>query len=146
MRKQRGGDWYNPISWFSSSDPYAPKKSWSDWWSETTGSAENALSGASQSAQNMVSSANQYLSQDINLSGTNNNNQYNATGGKKNKSRSKKGGNRGLGITYYATPVSDYKTAQPTYWIKGGKKINKKSKNKRNQSIKVKRTRRYIKK
>jgi hypothetical protein len=131
-RKQKGGDWYNPMSWFSSSsDPYAPKKSWSDWWSETTGSAENALSGASQSAQNMMSSANQYLSQDVNVTGTNNsqNNQYVANGGKSKKNRSKKGGNRGLGITYYATPVSDYKTAQPTYWIKGGKKKSKRINN-----------------
>jgi hypothetical protein len=177
-RKQSGGDWYNPMSWFSdnTTDPYAPpKKSWSDWWSEKTGSAEASLASASESissgAQNMMSSANQYLSQDVNLTGSQqnqaqqpvqNNNQIpiqnnnisnnnslnnNAIGGKKRKSRSKsyKGG-KGLGITYYATPVSDMKTAQPNYWIKGGKKINRKSKNKRKQSRKVKKTRRYYKK
>jgi len=170
QRKQKGGDWYNPTSWFSdNSDPNAPKKSWSEWWSSTTGSAEASLASASESissgAQNMMSSANQYLSQDVNLTGNqnseqmqqpvqnntipNNNNPLNnnAIGGKKRKSRSRsyKGG-KGLGITYYATPVSNMKTAQPNYWIKGGKKINRKSKNKRKQSRKVKKTRRYYKK
>lgn len=173
QRKQRGGDWYNPTSWFSdNSDPNTPKKSWSEWWSEKTGSAEASLASASESissgTQNMMSSANQYLSQDINLTGNQqqvqqsiqpiqNNNQIsqqnpimNVSGGKKYKSRTKsksrsyKGG-KGLGITYYATPVSGLKTAQPNYWIKGGKKVNKKSKNKRKQSRKVKKTRRYRK-
>uniref|UniRef100_A0A6C0IUH5 Uncharacterized protein n=1 Tax=viral metagenome TaxID=1070528 RepID=A0A6C0IUH5_9ZZZZ len=161
-RKQRGGDWYNPASWFSSStDPYAPKKSWADWWSSTTGSAEASLASASESissgAQNMVSSANNYLSQDINVSGNNPTNnqiqsnpvnpinnqiQPNPVGGKRRKSRSKsksyKGG-KGLGITYYATPITGIKTAQPNYWIKGGKK------SKRKCARKVKKTRRYIK-
>jgi hypothetical protein len=27
-----------------------------------------------------------------------------------------KGGKGGLGLTYYASPVSDLKVAQPTYW------------------------------
>lgn len=161
QRKQRGGDWYNPASWFSStpSDPNAPpKKSWSEWWSDTTGSAEASLASASESvssgAQNMVSSANEYLSQNVDLTGQQevpnqiqvqqNNSNQSPIGGRKSRSKSKsksyKGG-KGLSITYYATPVTDMKTAQPNYWIKGGKK-GKKSKRK-SSSKKSKKTRRY---
>lgn len=145
-RKQRGGDWYNPASWFSSStDPYAPvppKKSWSDWWSSTTGSAEASLASASNSissgAQNIMSSANDYLSQDVNVSNPNTNPinynpapapipiNTNPVGGKRRKTKSKSHrGGKSLGITYYATPVTGMKTAQPNYWIKGGKKSKK---------------------
>jgi hypothetical protein len=31
-----------------------------------------------------------------------------------------RGGKGGLGLTYYATPVSGLRVAEPTYWIKGG--------------------------
>jgi hypothetical protein len=37
-------------------------------------------------------------------------------------SRKLSGGKGGLGLTYYATPVSGLKVAEPTYWIKGGTK------------------------
>ena len=161
-RKQRGGDWYNPMSWFSSSDPYAPpKKSWSDWWSDTTGSAEASLASASESissgAQNMMSSANEYLSQDVNVTGQEpiqvqpnpvqpNPVQQNLmqpnVGGKRRKSRSRsyKGG-KGLGITYYATPVTNIKTAQPNYWIKGGKKSKRKSPSKKSKKTRRQKSR-----
>ena len=42
---------------------------------------------------------------------------------RKHTKRTKRGG--GLGLMYYATPVHNIQTAQPTYQIKGGKKTRK---------------------
>lgn len=38
-------------------------------------------------------------------------------GGSRRRRRSMKGGKGGLGLTYYASPVSDLKVVEPTYWI-----------------------------
>ena len=74
-----------------------------------------------------------------------------SSGGKRRKrSRSMKGGKGGLGLTYYATPVSGMKVAEPTSWqfyangtnqysVKGG------SRKRRGRGRKNRRTRRYIK-
>jgi hypothetical protein len=55
-----------------------------------------------------------------------------------------KGGKGGLGLTYYATPVSGLNVAKPTYWIpnqsiKGGSRRKRKSK----KSRKSRKTRRH---
>lgn len=44
---------------------------------------------------------------------------------KMQRSKYMKGGKGGLGLTYYATPVSGLKVVDPTYWIKGGSKRRK---------------------
>jgi len=48
-------------------------------------------------------------------------------GGKRRSMRMRKGGYRGLGLTYYATPVNGIKVAEPTYmeYYTGGKRGKK---------------------
>ena len=36
---------------------------------------------------------------------------------RRGRGRTMKGGKGGLGLTYYASPVSGLKVAEPTYWI-----------------------------
>ena len=52
------------------------------------------------------------------------------TAGKKRSKRRKMMGGRGLGLTYYASPVSGLKVVKPTYWI-GGKKTRKNKTNRK---------------
>lgn len=51
----------------------------------------------------------------------------NSVGGKRRSIRRYKGGYRGLGLTYYATPVDGIKVAEPTYmeYYTGGKRGKK---------------------
>jgi hypothetical protein len=55
-------------------------------------------------------------------------------GKKRRRSRTMKGGKGGLGLTYYASPVSGIKVAQPTTWInystKGGSRRRRTNKRK----------------
>ena len=52
------------------------------------------------------------------------------TAGKNKSRRRKMRGGRGLGLTYYASPVSGLKVVKPTYWI-GGKKTRKNKTNRK---------------
>ena len=140
-RRQKGGEWYNPVSWFgtSSADPYAPKRTWGQWFSGATGSAENTLTNIGNSISsgttNMVNSANNFMKSDVNLTGSQQpiqqqpysnpqpiqqQQQYPnqpAYGGKRRRhSRRMKGGKGGLGLTYYAAPVLGLKVAEPDSW------------------------------
>ena len=165
-RRQRGGEWYNPVSWFSKQDPNAQNRTWGQWLSNTTASGENALTDLSNNvstgATKMMNSANQLLSSDVNLTGSqqqpysnptqqqpySNPSQQqtqqqpvitNSTGGKyKKRSRSMRGGKSGLGLTYYATPVSGLKVVEPDSWqyyangtnqysVKGGSRRTKRN-------------------
>jgi hypothetical protein len=47
---------------------------------------------------------------------------------RKSNARKRMGGR--LGISYYATPVSGMKVAEPTYWIGGRKRTKKRIKKK----------------
>lgn len=137
-KRQKGGFW--PFT--SSTDPATtyssptPSSSWSDWFSglgnkakeTTTGivsGTENVLTSASNSVSegltNVSNATSNILSTDVPLTG----NSYQTAGRRrKNKRKTKKckhkrkmkGGNK-LGLTYYATPVSGIKMAQPTTWI-----------------------------
>ena len=167
-RSQKGGSWYNPSSWFGSSDQAvvpivdqnAPKKSIFD---SITDSANNAVSGASNALTNVTTSATQGASAAVNgASDTLNSNvdltgsipveapigsPYNPSGGRRR--RKMKGGKGGLGLTYYATPVSGLNVAKPTYWIpnqsiKGGSR-RKRRQRKSRKSRKSRKTRRQRK-
>ena len=58
---------------------------------------------------------------------------------RRGRRRTMKGGKDGLGLTYYASPVSGLKVAEPTYWInsntnqsiKGGSRRRKSSRKSR---------------
>ena len=57
-------------------------------------------------------------SQNMGMGQSTMNNNIDSTGGRRRKrARSMKGGKDGLGLTYYATPVSGMKVAEPTYWV-----------------------------
>ena len=169
-RNQRGGAWYNPMSWFSGTgteDPYAPKKSIFD---TITGATTNAVNSANtlvgdaansvtQGASNISDSISSTLNTNVDVTGTQQPTYAQPTyaqptdaqptdvqptgtqsvpmpmGGKKRRrSRTMKGGKGGLGLTYYASPVSGIKVAQPTTWInystKGGSKRRRTNKRK----------------
>jgi len=139
-RSQKGGEWYNPVSWFgtSSGDPYAPKKTWGEWFSGTS-SAENTLTDVGNSistgATNIMNSANKLLSSNVDFTGSQQQPYSNqqpiqqqpiqqqqylnrSFGGKRKRhSRRLKGGKGGLGLTYYAAPVSGLEVAKPDSWL-----------------------------
>jgi hypothetical protein len=54
-RNQKGGAWYNPLSWGKPSDPNAPRRSWGQW---ISGTSNNMIQGA----DNAVGSAANYIS------------------------------------------------------------------------------------
>jgi hypothetical protein len=57
---------------------------------------------------------------------------YNPLGGRRTRRRRGfRGGKGGLGLTYYASPVSDIKVAEPTTWLKGGSRRRKSRRHKR---------------
>jgi hypothetical protein len=82
-------------------------------------------------------------------------NSYVSQGGKrKRRSRTMKGGKGGLGLTYYATPVSGIKVAEPTtllyyadgtnqYSVKGGSKRRKTGKRKQKKHNRTRRNKKY---
>lgn len=67
-RNQKGGAWYNPLSW-GKQDPNAPRRSWGQWFSSSSnnliqgadnavGSAANTISTGAQNAYSSVFSSN----------------------------------------------------------------------------------------
>ena len=145
-KSQRGGDWYNPISWFEPQydsvveEPGMVSKI-SDTLSGAVSSTEGYLEGAKDKSKSLLagisnpfSSSSAYSppaepTMEYNQEQTQ---EYNAEqpamGGKRRrKSRKMRGGKGGLGLTYYATNVSNdgLKVVEPTYWIKGGSKRRK---------------------
>jgi hypothetical protein len=142
-RSQRGGVWYNPLSWFSSEPQYyfgQEEETIVDKVGNTVKSgldkADMALASAStavsEGAQNLVQSTTDVLNTDIPILAPKEPEPMfpsimpvSSTMGGKSRSRAsskararylaKKGG-RGLGLTYYATPVEGINVAQPTYF------------------------------
>ena len=120
---QKGGDWYNPMSWFNNTNTYAPKKSFVESATDVTKGAVSSVEGALGSAadasktawNNTTTEASKLLSTDINVTGETNNTNS-SVGGKRRKNKTMKGGKGGLGLTYYATPVSNMNVVKPTYW------------------------------
>ena len=149
-RSQRGGSWYNPVSWFGSSDPNAPKKSV---WESISGTTSNAIQGAS----GVLSTTGRDISNSASDFGTSVNNVLNTNigatpavapqptpapvapvapvapmqGGRRRKRcKTMKGGKGGSELAFYASPVSGLKVVEPTYMIgapKGGSKKRKHS-------------------
>jgi hypothetical protein len=97
----------------------------------------SSIGNAGQEVKNMGSSLTSSLSKELTMSGSPDSNvsknpsnytsttpnQYSSTssvksGGKRRRSsRSMRGGKSGLGLTYYAAPVSGLKVAEPTTWL-----------------------------
>lgn len=153
-RSQKGGSWYNPFSWGKSEVPN-DKKSITE---TVTGAATEAVNsgisiaetglgkvgegigsavssvGESISSLNPFSSnENKYMSSSQMPSSNQSQSSVIMGGRHKRRVRSMRGGKGGLGLTYYASPVSGLKVAEPTTWqyygngqnqysAKGGKK------------------------
>lgn len=154
-RSQKGGAWYNPFSWFGSSQTYVPEQeksmvnrigeSISSGIQKVDDTLASASTSISQGATNIVNSTTDLLNKDVSLvapviqtpSQPTITYSPSAVGGKRHKrslrhnkanrktrSKATSKGGRGLGLTYYATPVSDIKIAEPTYLLnyEGGRK------------------------
>lgn len=125
---QRGGFWP-----FTSSEQTAPSttttSSWSDWLSGVSNKAKEATTGLVNNTENALTNASNSISNGISNTFSNSNqspgpvpNAYSSQVAgrrkKRRKMRTKKmRGGRGLGLTYYASPVSGIKMADPTTWI-----------------------------
>jgi len=94
---------------------------------------ENILSSSVEKAKGAVSSSSSWFSnlnpfssgeEVVETQTTNYNLQPTMGGKRRKKSRKMRGGKGNLGLTYYATDVSNdgLKVVEPTYWIKGGSK------------------------
>ena len=128
-RSQRGGAWWNLLSWGQSEDPSS--QSWGDWLSNTGEGAkqkttellnnantavETAMSRVGQVTQDAADSVGNIMSKDISF--TNSTEQAapaHLYGGRRSsmKRSSMKGGK---GLTYNASPVSGLNIANPTTW------------------------------
>lgn len=160
-RNQKGGEWLNPATWFSSSQPTIQPSTSSQSWSDyifnfgnkakqtTTGILNSADSFVGQTANTItektnqaIVSGNKLLNQDVNLTGNTTNQTY---GGKRKRHTKKmRGGKGGLGLTYYAAPVSGLQIAKPTTWqyyangtnqytVKGGSRKHRNKRTLRNK-------------
>jgi hypothetical protein len=54
-RNQKGGAWYNPLSWGQTSEPNAPRRSWGEWFSGTSNNVIQGADNAVGSAANFIS-------------------------------------------------------------------------------------------
>jgi hypothetical protein len=54
-RNQKGGAWYNPLSWGQPSDPNVPRRSWGQWISGTSNNVIQGADNAVGSAANFIS-------------------------------------------------------------------------------------------
>lgn len=152
-RKHRGGGWFDGLFGTSTTTTsYSTPSTDQGFFSGVTNLFSNATQKAKETGSNIInategalSSAQQGITSAVGLNtqpttyGTSTTTYPTETatyGGKKRRRgrRTKKGG-RGLGLTYYATPIEPgtLKVAQPTYWInvKGGKRRRKTRKHKK---------------
>lgn len=58
-RNQKGGAWYNPLSWNQPTDPNVPRKSWGQWFSGTSNNAIQSADNAVGSAANFITTGTQ---------------------------------------------------------------------------------------
>jgi hypothetical protein len=169
-RSQKGGEYQDPnaqsSSWFSEitgffSDVGDKTKDLLNTGNTMVGNATTAVVDTTKSG---LSALNPFSSQDsptIAPVSTNaepnmamNANQVNTTGvvstgsmggNRKRRARSMKGGKGGLGLTYYAAPVSGLNVAEPTYWINSNTNQPKVggSRRRKSRGRKSRRTRRH---
>jgi len=171
-RHQRGGAWYDPTSWFGGDEQVVEPVSstgsgsgFTDFFTNlgtkakeglqsanakigelgtsAVDSVKNASSSALQSVENGVAEAKASVSAPPAQPMQPDQMQQVSVGGHRRRHHSLKGG-KGLGLTYYATPVSGLAVAEPKTWITGGTR-RKHRRTKRGRSRKQRKTRRHIK-
>jgi hypothetical protein len=147
MRKKQKGGFWSPFS-SDTEDPNASKSGFFEnigsYFSSATDKANAGLGTAASSITDSASSLSSSLSSSVSSSVSSLNpfassasstspstsasstseppSSYGGRRRMKTKRTAMKGGKGGLGLTYYATDVSNtgLKVAEPTYWIKGG--------------------------
>ena len=147
-RSQRGGSWWNPLSWGQSEETYTSSQSWGDWFSNTGDEAKQktlellnnannavgtAISSVEQVTQNAANSVGNMMSKDISFTGSTEQVAPAPIYGGRRSSMKRSSMKGGKGLTYYASPVSGLNVANPTTWqfyangtnqysVKGGSK------------------------
>ena len=138
---QKGGVWYNPMSWFNKDDQQTNMYS-----SQYPTSSNNTLTGVVNTVTDAATGAVTSVTDALGFESDTTPSQYTIqqqqpiqqqpiqqqpiqpqiqqqvqypTQGGKHKKRG--GSKNGLALTYYATPVSGLSVAKPTYWIGGTK-------------------------
>jgi hypothetical protein len=170
-KNQKGGDWYNPMTWFGSSETtyVEPTSSIVEKAKEKVNALNESIGNAAENTVNAVTdtgnmlvakvsepfSSTPAIPQTYSSPAQPTQNSYVSQGGKrKRRSRTMKGGKGGLGLTYYATPVSGIKVAEPTtllyyadgtnqYSVKGGSKRRKTGKRKQKKHNRTRRHKKY---
>lgn len=115
---QKGGAWYNPVSWFSSDNNNNYASGILEETNKKIGDATQSITGwfSSSSPTNEVSNSYSNTSPSIETQPQPQSQQeltnYQTTGGRRRTKRMR----GGLGLTYYATPVGGLKVASPDSW------------------------------
>ena len=173
-KNQKGGEWYNPMTWFESSETtyVEPTSSIVEKAKEKVNALNESIGTAAETTVNAVTDTGKMLVDKVSepFSATSNTTssssylpqaqpsqaaQASFNGGKrKRRSKTIRGGRGGLGLTYYATPVSGIKVAEPTtllyyadgtnqYSVKGGSKRRKTGKRKQQKRNRTRRHKKY---
>jgi hypothetical protein len=173
-RNQRGGAWYDPLGLFTSSETtyVEPTSSIVDEAKKKVDALNASIGSAAETTVNAVTDTGKMLVDKVSepfssTPDTTSSSSYlpqaqpsqasqtSFNGGKrKRRSRTMKGGKGGLGLTYYATPVSGIKVAEPTtllyyengtnqYSVKGGSKRRKTGKRKQKKHNRTRRHKKY---
>ena len=129
-KQQKGGDW-NPMTWFSTSST----QSWKDYFSNLGTKTTEGVGNLTNNIENAITDMSTFQPEPAPTTQSEPNTEIKTFGGRKRQKRRRtmKGGKNGLGLTYYATPVSGLRVAEPTTWqhyangtnqysTKGGKK------------------------
>ena len=139
-KHQKGGDW-NPMTWFNTFST----QSWKDYLYNLGNKTTEGVGNLTNNIENAITDMSTFQPETTQPAPIqpapiqpDSNTQMQTVGGKSKHRRHKrrqtmKGGKNGLGLTYYATPVSGLRVAEPTTWqhyangtnqysTKGGKK------------------------
>jgi len=171
-RSQKGGfSLFNPGTWFNSSETEDPNKktvldSTKEVLQSGVNSTENFIGTTATSATNVVSNAAGNVKDSVlGLFSSNDTPPYTSSttipqttipqttpqtngtygGRRRRRAKSMKGGKGGLGLTYYASPVSGLKVAEPTTWQYYANGTNQYSVKGGSRKRRVRKTRRHKK-
>jgi hypothetical protein len=107
-KQQKGGDW-NPMTWFSTSST----QSWKDYFSNLGTKTTEGVGNLTNNIENAMSTFQSEPAPTTQSAPTQPAPTTQTFGGRSKRRRTMKGG---LGLTYYASPVSGLRVAEPTTW------------------------------
>lgn len=121
---QKGGDW-NPMTWFNTSST----QSWKDYFSNLGTKTTEGVGNLTNNIENAITDMSTFQpepTQTVPTTQTAPTTQIQTFGGRNKRRRQKRRRTMkgGLGLTYYATPVSGLMVAKPTTWQQYGNGTN----------------------